>query len=965
MRRTVSSGAKLAGVTTLSALSVLMGCGLNPGNGTKFVSSASAFSIAPSSLSLVVGQSTQLHVVASASASTQSAGNCQWSSSNTDALTVDASGNVLAISPGVALVKATCSEAAAMASIQIPAAGPAATIQSAYQWQAPEPGSSNSLGALAFVTAQGAKVELLHAAIQSNLGTMKCLSSVWDASGQNLTITYSVGGIIVHVMLSPLVQQGTATIGIAADTPVVSSVDMGAWASNLQPAKIVVPYYTGSIWYLGTVSQYGGAWWDWRATGATALSGTAAQYQPRTDGTLAPMHEQLVVALSPNVDDVFPFPGNTPSPYRSEMAGRMVLDIWTPGFWVIQQGLAELGDYGIEGCAGIIHDWQHAGYDNALPEHYTANESLGGDAGLIAAVAAGKANNCLMAVHENYVDYYPNYPAFDTSAISLTSNGDWLNSWLNGLKIQSYSTKPTWIVKNAANESPVIHEKYGTTAAYLDVSSAASISSHGDMDARESNAGALTSWTQANSALWAYERQTHAGPVLGEGLDHWYYSGLLDGVEAQLGAGIRLSDGEKIPLFVDFDLLRMHPLQVNHGMGYFGRWVQSGSTITTTSQMDAYRTQEIAFGHAPFMDTTYWNDVVHAFVESNLVSPVAVSYGTAQANSIQYQIQNAWVSPSAAARVGQFSTVQVVYDSGVAVVANVAPAYVQWQGLTLPQYGWAAKGDQLLAYTAMCGEVICDYAETVTSVFANARNQTDMRIGMAPAQPSVANIRSNGNHGFSITYGWQVYQNLSSAYEVFVHFVNDSQINIDAGIVFQEDHMPAKPTSQWAAGTAVEDGPWTVQIPSAVRDGTYSIRMGLYDPQTGTRVQLAGDDDGTERYIVGYLTISNGGTAVSFAPPPVTANDPRLNASGAVLNFGTVQTDGMVSIRQEGDQWVLRPFPRNRAFTILLDGTRFPMPPSVQAAGGMTPAITPVPNGQFWQLPLTGAKSYSWPISQN
>ena len=53
-------------------------------------------------------------------------------------------------------------------------------------------------------------------------------------------------------------------------------------------------------------------------------------------------------------------------------------------------------------------------------------------------------------------------------------------------------------------------------------------------------------------------------------------------------------------------------------------------------------------------------------------------------------------------------------------------------------------------------------------------------------------------------------------------------------------------------------GPVTVQIPSSVPDGTYSIRIGLYDPQQGSR-SAGGTDDGDMRYIVGNLTVSGSG----------------------------------------------------------------------------------------------------------
>jgi hypothetical protein len=51
-----------------------------------------------------------------------------------------------------------------------------------------------------------------------------------------------------------------------------------------------------------------------------------------------------------------------------------------------------------------------------------------------------------------------------------------------------------------------------------------------------------------------------------------------------------------------------------------------------------------------------------------------------------------------------------------------------------------------------------------------------------------------------------------SDYYVFVHFTQKSATRAE-GIVYQNDHMPPVPTSQWQAGTVVEDGPHTVEVP--------------------------------------------------------------------------------------------------------------------------------------------------------
>jgi hypothetical protein len=820
------------------------------------------------------------------------------------------------------------------------------------KWIAPAPQSTNSLGSL---TASG-KV-LLSPTIHGNAGALVTRDARWDDAGKQLHISYAMGQTLVHVTVTIDSREDAFEATMDADQPQVASVDIGPWSPGLQARSIPIPYYTGNVWYLPAMGSYGNAWWDWHTTHATRLSGTSAQYFNRTDATLAPFHEQLLLVLSPDVDAALPSPENPASPYIAQLSGRMVLDIWTPDFKQIEQGLTELGSYGITDCAAIVHIWQHAGYDNALPQHFPANEAMGGDAGLRAAVNAGKANGCMMALHENYVDYYPDYPKFDANAIALKSDGQRMPAWLNHAGIQSYSAKPAWMVKNAATQSQEIHTRYGTTAAYLDVNSSAGPSAHGDMDAHVPGAGMLTTWLAGNTNLWSYERKAHQGPVFGEGKNHWYYSGLLDGVEAQFGTGaIPEHAGATAPLFVDFDLERIHPLEVNHGMGYAERWAAPGEPMSKTINMDAYRMQEIAFGHAPFLDRQHWNDIAHAFVESNLVTPVAKSYGAAPVSSIAYEVGNVWTTPSVAARTASFSRVQVIYSNGLTVVANGSKQPLQWQEMVLPQYGWKAKGKGLLAYTAMCGDTICDFAETPGSLFANARNPADLVSTQAYATPTVSSLAQNGQRSFAIALNWQVNRATPSDNKMFLHFVDATKPSQD--IVFQAGATFAQGTSEWSSGRVINQAPVSVQIPPSVPDGTYSIRVGLFDPKTGTRVSLGGVDDGSARYVVGDLTIRGG--RVSFNA--TARSDGRLNSAGAVVNFGPVQTDGMVSIRADGGQWILHPYPRSRAFTVLLQSSKFAMPTSVRADGGSVAMLKPIAQGAYWKLPLSGAKSYSWAV---
>ena len=52
----------------------------------------------------------------------------------------------------------------------------------------------------------------------------------------------------------------------------------------------------------------------------------------------------------------------------------------------------------------------------------------------------------------------------------------------------------------------------------------------------------------------------------------------------------------------------------------------------------------------------------------------------------------------------------------------------------------------------------------------------------------------------------------------------------------------------------------------------------------------------------------------------------HLNPHSRVIDFGPVRTDGSVLIEREGSQWSMRTYPRDRAFTLLLDASRFGQP---------------------------------------
>jgi hypothetical protein len=353
-------------------------------------------------------------------------------------------------------------------------------------------------------------------------------------------------------------------------------------------------------------------------------------------------------------------------------------------------------------------------------------------------VATGTRLGIRCALHENYVDYYPNYDFYNTNDIALDSAGQLQHAWYNpGTRIQSFAVKPDAILRLAATQSPEIHRRYNTLADYLDVHSAVPPWFHVDDRAGETGAGQFSRVWDVHRQLWAYERDTHNGPVFGEGNNHWYWSGCLDGVEAQFGSGWPGNGGFTAPLAVDFDLLKIHPLQFNHGMGYYSRWWPSESYQTNWAGpapmvvLDRYRMQEVAYGHAGFLDSSVYADIPLAWLEHHLLSPVMARYALARPQEILYETHGAWIDATAAAKLddaGVWNRVRVRYENGLVVTANGDSNALALGPWLLPDLGWVAEGAGITAGTTVRDGVISDFADTGDTLFLDARAAADWSL---------------------------------------------------------------------------------------------------------------------------------------------------------------------------------------------------------------------------------------------
>jgi hypothetical protein len=324
------------------------------------------------------------------------------------------------------------------------------------------------------------------------------------------------------------------------------------------------------------------AYFDWEFTGASRLEpmneavsrkslafGQTAHYLPNTEGERHPLHEVIYVTISDTLEEVLPRLPASPSPYLASLAGKTLLDLWAErAFAEDAQMVRELARRGITGLIVVRHNWQQCGYDDCYPSVLPANPRWGGDAGLRELSEAARGAGYLFALHENYVDIYPNSEDFAPELLALTCQGNLVTAWFNrSTGIQSFLLSPQRSRDVASRFSPEIHRRYNTSAVYLDVSTAVNPSEKVDYNAAVEGNARLRTTLEAYRQLVEYEQQAHQSPVIGEGGHHLLYAGFVDAVLAEDES--RQQPGAQIPPLVHFDLLSIHPHTVRFGMGYY------------------------------------------------------------------------------------------------------------------------------------------------------------------------------------------------------------------------------------------------------------------------------------------------------------------------------------------------------------------------------------------------------------
>lgn len=723
------------------------------------------------------------------------------------------------------------------------------------------------------------------------------------------------------------------------DEPAVSSFSLGDVGQTAVRKTLPAPYLLGRVNFLpaagGTTSGCAPGvfvcrYLDWTTSHTSQCPQGVATYDPKTDGARNPLLETGYIAVSPHVGEVLPNIPHPPSPYLRLLGPRIMLDLWDHHKGTYRgdaENLLALKDHGVDHLAIISHVWQRYGYDVKLPDHLPANPDFGGDGGMREFGKAANRCGYVWSLHENYIDLYPDAPSYDPAARVLLADGKPSPAWYNaGTKVQSFGLKCNRALEYAKKNAPEAHRRFGTTAAYLDVHTCVPPWHQLDHQADQPMAAMALAKVKYDTELFQFMRDTHGGPLFGEGANHFYWAGRCDGVEAQV------EGGEDHACFVDFDLLKIHPQMVNHGMGYYERWFRRGydhrwgRDTGTMEQIDKYRAQELAYGHAGFIGSAQVDNVPWVAREHHLMHPVQRLFGDSKPVEILYEVDGRLVTASVALAVGDTSRQRIRYASGLVLWVNWRSEPWQVEGRVLPQWGFLARGPQTEVYTAIKDGKYVDCAECPEYVFADSRTWFPMPYLNAKKniEPRLRSMEYLGGNRVRVTYEWLVNDTLADDYHCFVHGVAKAAAG-DA-IEFQQDHGLPRPTSQWRNGETIVDGPHEFSIPT--KAGAYDLVIGLHK---GERVSLKGMDRDNNRILIARLKLKGEdgkltgimAEKVDAAGKPKDATEAdfsaRLNPPGTWVDFGKLSTDGSVKINRQPDRLILYPYPREKPFRVVFD----------------------------------------------
>ena len=146
----------------------------------------------------------------------------------------------------------------------------------------------------------------------------------------------------------------------------------------------------------------------------------------------------------------------------------------------------------------------------------------------------------------------------------------------------------------------------------------------------------------------------------------------------------------------------------------------------------------------------------------------------------------------------------------------------------------------------------CVVVALALSAAAGCSKKEDNQPPVATATFSASRAKAPLGSPLDLTYRFVVAANapaFDKDYKVLVHFLDS-----DDQLMWTDDHDPPTSTKDWKPGQRIEYSR-TMFVPQYPYMGQTTIRVGLYDPETGARLPLGGENDGQRAYKAGSLEL--------------------------------------------------------------------------------------------------------------
>jgi len=634
------------------------------------------------------------------------------------------------------------------------------------------------------------------------------------------------------------------------------------------------------------------------------------------------VHPSTVITLLPGTSGALdcairfrPLHEGKPAPDFATKAGRFVFDIWGGRYQEHHRIIENAAKYGLTDSMLTVHNWQHYGYDDRLPDIWPPNPRLGTLEEMQATLKLCDSLGILYGLHDNYIDIYPDADEYSFDETTFTSAGQPRPAWNNyGIEAQSYQFRPDRIQRLVERNINLIAAELPVSAYFIDVFTSLPPVDYYDRDGNfHSRAETRRLWGEAFETIRerlseANKNFPHAVMTSESGLDSLigYIGGAdcnfmyISSEPGEFRIPIKCKEWSRVPWF---DAVH-HTKFSLHGAGYSSRYEAQRGRDIHGIESDDYIVSEMLTGHALMVDNgssrrgavrKYWlaQDLIRHLADKNITQVEFVD-GNIQRQKIT------WSDRDGSEAVRVYVNLDEQNDWAVSDEWTTPP-------FVLPQYGYL--GAFRSGYSAIHRENgrVVESSHTIrhdernNMIFTNYSNARQKGVeNLLPITPTLNSFQYLGENRFTATFKWDAKDTIPKDLCIFVHCVERQRAwHHRPNEAVLGGGFPATPTSQWN-GAIITDNNATMSIPDDLPAGRYYLVVGLYDANgRWQRSKLIGFNTGGDRYAVGWLNVQRREGAVSnITLEPLTWDDAKLcerllpPKEAVVTQGGTVKSKG-------------------------------------------------------------------------